>query len=57
MARMNIDEDGILDEPCASCDSAYLEDIWYEWCCDEKECTHKSEIEPQESEVQNADSD
>lgn len=51
MAKMNVDEEGLLNEPCLSCDKAYVEDIWYEWCCDEKECPHKSDIKPQESEV------
>jgi len=36
MASMIFDEDGLLDEPCLSCDKAYVEDIWYGWCCDEK---------------------
>ena len=41
MAKMNFDEEGLLDEPCFSCEKAYVEDIWYEWCCDEKECPYK----------------
>lgn len=45
MAKMIFDEDGYLEEPCLSCDNAYLEDIWTEWCCDEKECPHKPESE------------
>lgn len=48
MAKMNIDEEGLLDEPCLSCEKAYVEDIWHEWCCDEKECSY----EPQKSEEQ-----
>lgn len=44
MAKMNIDEEGLLDEPCLSCENGYIEDIWFEWCCDEKECPY----EPQE---------
>ena len=40
MASMNFDEDGLLEEPCLSCDKAYVEDIWHEWCCDEKECPY-----------------
>ena len=43
MAKMIFDEDGLLDEPCFSCDRPYIEDIWNEWCCDEKECLHKIE--------------
>lgn len=38
MAKMIFDEDGLLEEPCLSCDKAYAEDIWGELCCDEKEC-------------------
>lgn len=48
MAKMNIDEEGLLDEQCLSCEKAYVEDIWHEWCCDEKECSY----EPQKSEEQ-----
>ena len=40
---MIFDEDGLLEEPCLSCDRAYVEDIWNEWCCDKKECLHKIE--------------
>ncbi len=40
---MRFDEDGLLEEPCLSCDKAYVEDIWYEWCCDEKECPYTAE--------------
>lgn len=38
MNKLIFDEEGFLDEPCLSCDHSYLEDIWHEWCCDEKEC-------------------
>ena len=38
MARIVFDEEGLLDEPCLSCDKVYVEDIWGEFCCDEKEC-------------------
>jgi len=40
---MNFDEEGLLDEPCLSCEKPYKEDIWWEWCCDEKECPYKKE--------------
>ena len=43
MASMNFDEDGLLEEPCLSCNKAYVEDIWYEWCCDEEKCPHNAE--------------
>lgn len=51
MAKMNFDEEGLLEEPCLSCDKAYVEDIWYNWCCDEKKCsyTEESEVEKNES--------
>lgn len=42
---MKFDEDGFLEEPCLSCDKSYVEDIWYELCCDEKECIYKDEKE------------
>lgn len=41
MAKMIFDNDGLLEEPCLSCDKAYVEDIWNEWCCDERDCPHK----------------
>lgn len=49
--KMNFDKDGRLQEPCLSCDNAYIEeyngidDIWCEWCCDEKECSYMTERE------------
>jgi len=43
MAKMQYDDEWDLDEPCLSCSKAYVEDIWYEWCCDEKECPYKEE--------------
>ena len=48
MAKVIFDEERLLEEPCLSCDKAYVEDIWYEWCCDEKECPYEAESEPQE---------
>jgi len=45
MIKPVFDEEGFLDEPCLSCDNAYLEDIWNEWCCDEKTCPYKAETE------------
>ena len=48
MTRMTFDEDGFLEEPCASCDKAYIENIWYEWCCRENECLYKAESEDKE---------
>ena len=41
--KMRFDEDGFLEEPCLSCDKAYVEDIWHEWCCDEKERPYTAE--------------
>lgn len=43
--KMRFDEDGLLEEPCLSCDKAYVEDIWHEWCCDEKECPYMEECD------------
>ena len=37
------DEDYILEEPCVSCEKCYVEDIWNEHCCDEKQCIHQEE--------------
>lgn len=45
MAKMNFDEEGLLDEPCLSCEKSYIEDIWFEWCCDEKECVYRVKSE------------
>ena len=47
MAKMIFDEEGFLEEPCLSCDKSYIEDIWHEWCCDEKECPYKAENKEQ----------
>lgn len=38
--RVLYDEDYLCDEPCASCEHMYIEDIWNECQCDEKECCH-----------------
>ena len=38
MAIMKYDEDYNLDEPCLSCNKAYVDNLFYEWHCDEKEC-------------------
>ena len=48
MAKMNLDEYGILEEPCLSCDKAYTDDLFYEWWCDEKECPYTAESEARE---------
>lgn len=45
MAEMVFDEEGLLEEPCLSCDKPYIEDIWNEWCCDEKVCPYKVKSE------------
>ena len=45
MASMYFDEEGLLEEPCLSCDKSHVEDIWNEWCCDEKECPYKAKSE------------
>ena len=41
--KMNLDEYGNLEEPCLSCDKAYMDILSYEWCCDEKECPYTPE--------------
>ena len=48
MAEMIFDEEGILTEPCLSCDKAYVDDLFYEWCCDEKKCPYTAESEIEE---------
>ena len=45
MAKMNFDEEGLLEEPCLSCDKGYIDNLFYEWCCDEKECQYTAESE------------
>lgn len=48
MAKMVFDEEGLLKEPCLSCDKACIEGNWYSWCCDEcdeKECPYEAESE------------
>ena len=41
--RIIYDEDYIPEEPCLSCEKSYIEDIWHEYCCDEKKCIHEEE--------------
>ena len=38
MAIMKYDEDYNLVEPCLSCDKGYVDNLFYEWHCDEKMC-------------------
>ena len=38
--RVLTDEDYDCLEPCAGCEHMYVEDIWNEYQCDEKECPH-----------------
>lgn len=38
--RVLTDEDYMCNEPCASCECMYVEDIWNEYQCDEKTCPH-----------------
>ena len=45
MANMFFDEDGDLDEPCLSCDKANVENIWYEYYCDEQTCKCKKRVD------------
>ena len=37
------DEDYFVIEPCVSCEKHYVEDIWWEDCCDMKRCIHAEE--------------
>lgn len=48
MANVIFDEEDLLEEPCLSCDKPYVEDIWWEWCCDEKRCPYRTESEDKE---------
>jgi len=54
---MNFDEEGLLDEPCLSCEKARVEDIWWEWYCDEKECMCKIENEEVDEDMQHEEYD
>ena len=40
-----LDEDYLPVEPCEGCEKLYVEDIWWEWCCDTKRCIHKEEYD------------
>lgn len=44
---MNVltDDEYLAVEPCVSCKNSYVEDIWWEWCCDAKKCIHQKEYE------------
>lgn len=37
------DEDYLPEGPCFGCEKIYIEDIWNEYCCDEKKCIHEEE--------------
>lgn len=38
MSRMVFDEEGLIEEPCLSCDKCYIDNLFHEWCCDEEDC-------------------
>lgn len=40
-AEMSFDEEGLLKEPCISCNKARVDNLFYEWYCDEKKCIRK----------------
>ena len=42
-------DDGIIDEPCVSCEKSYSDDLFFEWYCNEKECIHKEEYKKKET--------
>ena len=37
-----IDEDGFseISDQCLNCEYSYIEDIWWDWQCDKKECPY-----------------
>ena len=37
------DEDYYAVQPCEDCEKCYIENIWYEYCCDERQCIHQEE--------------
>ena len=41
MSQMIFDEEGLLDEPCLSCNRAYIKDVKHGWHCKEKECPYQ----------------
>lgn len=43
MGWVKTDEEGLIDNPCLHCSKPYREDIWGDWCCDEK-CPHETEF-------------
>ena len=42
---MKYDEEGLLEEPCLSCDKSRVDNLFFEWYCDEKECPYRAESE------------
>ena len=42
------DEDYWVAEPCVGCKYVYVEDIWHEFCCDQKECIYSEEYKEKE---------
>ena len=44
-------EDCYVEEPCASCEKCYIEDIWNEYCCDQSQCIYPEMYLVKESEL------
>ena len=43
MPYVLVDEEGFICEPCASCDKAYVDNLFDEWCCGAKKCEFEEE--------------
>lgn len=51
------DEEGLISDLCADCEKSYVEDIWWEWCCDAKRCIHAKEYEKEKARLEGERSD
>jgi hypothetical protein len=51
MQRVLTNKEGIIEEPCVSCEKCYVEDIWNEFCCDERQCIYPEAYLVKESEL------
>lgn len=49
--RVLTDEDYYAVQPCEDCEKCYIENIWYEYCCDERQCIYQEEYLLKENEL------
>lgn len=57
VAMILTDEEGCVCDLCADCSESYVEDIWWEWCCDAKKCIHPKEYEREKQRLEEGEED